>query len=795
MTGLQSRRRSKLAVGLRPGFLAMLVLLSGCAPVGVKQAPELTATQGFDFALMAYIRGDLEQAEHQLNVHLAASPYDRRASELLDVVQRERKKEPLSVDPLPSVESKLPAMMTLLQLVRLVEARNVEMRQAMFSIVEGRGQMREANLSLSPEFSVLTRFYPLGFFASLTESIYGGIWKRQALLGEAEQATLAALAAYAKVRQQKITEALRAYVDWIEARKIGAMLREELLAARERSRAVSLLSDYGSLLPKQLMDARLLEEEIMLEIARAEGQAAVAQATINSLLDRPAYTAIDLIEQPLKGKLPEPIGDAVQRAHEQRLDLEEAETLVAQAIASRQVVGTSLPRVDLRATYGETSESGRGDFLEGFGIGALFRGEVLFWPIRKAKLDRQTAFIRQLQLEEAKIRHQIAVDVINAHQGLVTAENALYTTDRKVEAGDEQRRVSLLTEDYRVDTAFSTHDSEIEYLQAVRARIEDEYEVQRAALRVVEALGDPMEQLAFFDVNAVDRLELSGDGRALWVWRPSFLTSPQHVDFFITFCEARGIKAVFLFTSMPALQANPEIYERFLLRAHNRGIRIDALNGEPDWFDGGKAVDFAKAVLGFNARTAGSSRFDAVHLDIEPHVAKRWPKNAQESLLRGYLQLLQELGGVVRAGGSRLSVDVPHWYLNRQIGSEPLLEQIFDRVDDLALMTYTPDFQQVSQVVARATEVASLKGKRLWFGLSADPKHLCGPAIERQFEKLASAVEAQTAGQESVKGVAIHDLRRYQDLILAPGGGHIVDENGCYERHARTAAIRMQLPD
>ena len=50
------------------------------------------------------------------------------------------------------------------RLLRLVVERCPEIRQAILHVVEERAELRKADLSISPEFELITRLYPVGVF-------------------------------------------------------------------------------------------------------------------------------------------------------------------------------------------------------------------------------------------------------------------------------------------------------------------------------------------------------------------------------------------------------------------------------------------------------------------------------------------------------------------------------------------------------------------------------------------------------------------------------------------------------
>ena len=476
-------------------FLLLLPFFHGCSTLGVRDLPPYQEAKPFEQGLMSYVRGDLNKSEKVLTQALQANPTERRTRELLSAVVREKGTKPSEILKNPQPPAADPQAPE--DLIQVVLSHNPEIRKAMFQVIEGRARLREANVSISPEFYLLTRFYPLGFLAGLTQSLYGGYWKREADMAKAEEAMVAALAEYGRARQDVLFQTWWAYLDLIEAQEQARNLRRELKANKEQAGIVGLLNQEGFLMQQSQMQAGLKVQAVRQELLKAKKEAAIAQAKLNGLMDRPVQTPLKFSPRYIEARLPRPLLQAILAAYRQRPELAQARAEYERAWHQISATNASIPDIYLRATYGDSDEAGKGDFIEGFSIGAVLRTPLLFWPLRKAKLDRENALVRQMALEEDKLRNLVAVDVVEAHEALSETYTRLDTAQTQIAVAGEGRRIAYLGSENNIGVdGLTVPTAEIEHLKALREGIDKDYEVQRATLNVYRASGSPLDQVA-----------------------------------------------------------------------------------------------------------------------------------------------------------------------------------------------------------------------------------------------------------------------------------------------------------
>ncbi len=758
--------------------------LSGCASprVSVPALPASSQVEPFERALMSYVRAERPPTEEALFAAIEREPYDERARELLRALWDEHGKgsreAPLPPDmAIDQVQSPLEPS----RLMRLVLGRNVEVRQAVYGVVEARGRLREANVSVTPEFRLLTRFHPVGIFASLTQSIFGGMWQRKAEMREAEALVVEALAEYARVRTGIQDRALDAYFDLLEAQELAEVLTRELEAKDERYRVVSVLARYGTALDRDVLAARHDIETTRRRRIDVERQSTLAEATLNALLNRYVAEPIPVARRSVAQTSPESLERALALAEQTRADIRKAEARAEGGRAGEDKVASALPRIDLRASYGESSEEGRGDFLEGASIGMVFATPIAIWPLRQARLDQQEALVRQLELELERVELEVAVEVVAAYEALATAEMVRQELRRQMEAAREARRVAHVVERWGGQGGrLLSVEAEVASTEARAAWIRGDYGVHRARVTLHRAVGVLPERLDFENLLPSEaRLPVAtrnpGDGRALWVWSPDFQGSSAEREFFLDFAEARQLGSIFLFVSLRELDEHPDRFRSFLSLAHDRGVAVSALNGEPEWTRPGKRASadaFVAAVISFNRSAALGERFDGLHLDVEPHLRSEWDENS-ETTMAHYVDLLESVSERTRPEQLPLVVDIPVWWESRTFHGASFLEKIAVVADEIVVMAYDRPADRVIDDVAEEMALTAALGKRMWIGVRAKREDFATgddlqPA-ESRLEELLSKIAEAYSGRAELKGLAIHDYDAYRELLLHRG--------------------------
>lgn len=283
--------------------------------------------------------------------------------------------------------------------------------------------------------------------------------------------------------------------------------------------------------------------------------------------------------------------------------------------------------------------------------------------------------------------------------------------------------------------------------------------------------------------------------RAVWMWEPdsfALLGDADATGDAIAFLRSQGIDTVYLYADAwegrTPIADDPAAYHVLVARLRGAGIQVHALLGS--WYlrtheyvlpeRRGDAVAMFRRVLEYNAGAPAVSRFDAVSLDIEPHVLDAWDDH-RDTLLGGFLDLLHAYAAMRDASGQSLPIGaaIPFWLdnipLDWQGRTRAVSEHAIDLLDYAALMDYRHRAEGGDGIVSHASdEMAQARraGKRIVVGVEVSPNELAkvtfdglAPAdLERELAATAAAFE----GDPAFAGFAIHHYRTLREWLARP---------------------------
>ena len=162
----------------------------------------------------------------------------------------------------------------------------------------------------------------------------------------------------------------------------------------------------------------------------------------------------------------------------------------------------------------------------------------------------------------------------------------------------------------------------------------------------------------------------------LWVWKgPSVLDAPRGAETLQDFCRSAGINEIYISVSEHGDTSGMEHFAHLIELLHASNIRVEALLSSVDADEPGKhrekLLEETRRIVEFNQDHR--SRFDGIHLDIEP---QQRPENKGAGNLR-FLPGLVDAYRAVRALAepARLTVnaDIPNKLLKGNSGERKML--------------------------------------------------------------------------------------------------------------------------
>lgn len=282
----------------------------------------------------------------------------------------------------------------------------------------------------------------LGLTLSYLLYDFGG---RAATLENARQLLAAASATQDGTVQAIFLSAVQAYYQTHAAQAALDAAHESERAAKASFAAAEARYLAGSATPADKLQAQTAWSQARLNRITAEGTLKKTGGALATIIGLEANRSVTLVSVSAEAVVPADFGrdvDAlVEEAKRRRPDLIAAEAQVKAAEASADAArAAGKPTISLTASNTRTDSAGitsRGSSL-GVSISVpLFAGYAPTYRIRAAE-----AQVEARQAQKERVQLQVALDVWNAYQNLVTATQSLRTTADLLQSAEQSERVA-----------------------------------------------------------------------------------------------------------------------------------------------------------------------------------------------------------------------------------------------------------------------------------------------------------------------------------------------------------------
>ena len=280
--------------------------------------------------------------------------------------------------------------------------------------------------------------------------------------------------------------------------------------------------------------------------------------------------------------------------------------------------------------------------------------------------------------------------------------------------------------------------------------------------------------------------------RAMWVWDARTVTEGKATNDLLRFCHRRSIGTLYLsaYNLQPPLE---DSYKNFNRQAHQMGIIVHALAGDPRW---GQTryhdvpLHWVESVCEFNARAKPEERFDGIHTDVEVYLlSKSWAERPAE-MLGGYLDLNAKIADKIHNLPKPkksspddkpflFGVDLPFWFdddASYRILWHGLVklptQHVLDTVDTITVMAYR-NFAEGSDgtihLVSLELNYADPLGKKVVIGQETQedlfPSYVTfgGTSCAKMRQELEK-VQMAVGHRPSFGGFAFHHYESYRKL-------------------------------
>ncbi|MDR4478591.1 MAG: hypothetical protein R3B37_02410 [Nitrospira sp.] len=230
--------------------------------------------------------------------------------------------------------------------------------------------------------------------------------------------------------------------------------------------------------------------------------------------------------------------------------------------------------------------------------------------------------------------------------------------------------------------------------------------------------------------------ELSGDrhpgGIGFWVW--NYRAAVENPETMLATCRTQGCSRVLI--QMPS-QSDDEglwrAYAQLLTTVRGSGIEALALDGYPEAIQEPHILaDKIQRLL----QLVEPGTLSGVQLDIEPYLLPGFL--GDEAQLRRYVETIETLKSAI-GGRTRLSMVMPFWLTNPTIGGRPLAYAVMDLADEVAVMSYRTDLDEVQDIAEDILRYGEVIGTPVWLAVETTALPVEQHVVLRRYERPGQA--------------------------------------------------------
>ncbi|WP_339296091.1 hypothetical protein MKY82_10885 [Paenibacillus sp. FSL W7-1279] len=264
--------------------------------------------------------------------------------------------------------------------------------------------------------------------------------------------------------------------------------------------------------------------------------------------------------------------------------------------------------------------------------------------------------------------------------------------------------------------------------------------------------------------------------KATWLWDASLIRS--ETEEIVAFSGREGITTIFLQIQQ---EVADEEYRHFVAAAHQQGISVHALNGQPDWaYEEGrrKGMELLAWLEAYNRTAAPEEKFEGVQFDVEPYVLRRWGRE-QAQVVEEWSANMEVWVQEAKRQGLTFSAAVPFWLDSipgpRSADADSFSRWMIENTDAIAVMAYRDSGEQMYELSKEELEQADELGKSVWIGMelgdTEEGEHLTFFAKSEQ-EMEDEALRAAKLGSDhnSFAGLAVHHYQAWVHKRTAMAG-------------------------
>lgn len=318
---------------------------------------------------------------------------------------------------------------------------------------------------------------------------------RQASRSQAEALLAAANLGHESLVRDLFRDAVSAYYQLVIARGAAEAARESEKAAEETVRAVEARVKAGAAVPADRLQAQTAYSQRRLERIRAEGEAAIRQGVLASLMSLPADMSLELA---LPSELMPGLNTAntldataslIEIAKQRRPELAAAESRVAAsraAVKAARASGKPVLTAQASSRYADSGPVEGWDSSLGVNVSVpVFTGYKTAYRIRAAEEQ-----VRQAEAERDQVASNVALNVWESWQALKTGGEAHMQAQDLLESSQAAERLTRGRYQAGLGSVLDVLNAQANTAFARQTQMQTRYELDIARAQLARAVGE-----------------------------------------------------------------------------------------------------------------------------------------------------------------------------------------------------------------------------------------------------------------------------------------------------------------
>jgi hypothetical protein len=215
------------------------------------------------------------------------------------------------------------------------------------------------------------------------------------------------------------------------------------------------------------------------------------------------------------------------------------------------------------------------------------------------------------------------------------------------------------------------------------------------------------EQMAVEQSGVMDKHPV---GTGFWVW--NYRSAMQDSQALLATCRVQGCSRMLI--QMPSPNDEEALwrdYARLLALVQEAGIDALALDGYPEAIhEPHLLADKVRRLL----QLVRPGALSGIQLDIEPYLLPGFLED--DTQLRRYLGAIELVKDAIQ-GRAKLSVAIPFWLATPTVGGRPLAFAVMDRADEVAVMSYRTDLDEVQDIAEDILRYGDVTERPVWLAV------------------------------------------------------------------------------